>query len=123
MNFKKEKMKLLTNEQEKSYRNIKMSYILRKRFEDKHAKYKKYCKVRDHRHCSGGYRSETHIICTLKYGAPKEIPIVFRYRSNYDNYFMIKELEEEFEGNFTCLGENTEKGNLFSSNRKRSYKN
>ena len=27
----------------------------------------------------------------------------------YDNHFIIKELAEEFEKQFTCLGENTEK--------------
>ena len=35
-----------------------------------------------------------------------------------------KESTEEFKIQFTCLGENTEKiNNLYSSNRKRSYKN
>ena len=48
-------------------------------------------------------------------------PLVFNSESNYDYHFIIKELAEEHEGKFTCLGENTEKYlNLFSSNRKRS---
>ena len=34
--------------------------------------------------------------------------------SNYDYHFIIKELAEEFEGQFTCLGENTEKYITFS---------
>ena len=46
----------------------------------------------------------------LKYTAfPKEILIVFRNGSNYDYHFIIKELAEEFEKQFTFLGENTEK--------------
>ena len=48
-------------------------------------------------------------------------PLVFKNESNYDYHFIIKELAEEHEGKFTCLGENTEKYiNFFSSNRKRS---
>ena len=51
----------------------------------------------------------------------------------YDNHFIIKELAEEFEKQFTCLGENTEKCITFAvpiekeatridRNDKRSYK-
>ena len=45
---------------------------------------------------------------------PKEIPVVFHNGSTYDYYFIIKELVEEFEGEFECLGENTEKYITFS---------
>ena len=45
---------------------------------------------------------------------PKEIPIVFRNDSTYDYHFIIKELAEEFEREFECLGENTEKYITFS---------
>ena len=34
--------------------------------------------------------------------------------STYDYHFIIKELAEEFEGEFECLGENTEKYITFS---------
>ena len=37
------------------------------------------------------------------------MPIVFHNGSTYDYHFIIKELVKEFEGNFECLGENTEK--------------
>ena len=40
---------------------------------------------------------------------PKEIPIVFRNVCNYDYHFVIKELAEKFEKQFTCLEEKTEK--------------
>ena len=40
---------------------------------------------------------------------PKEIPVVFHNGSTYDYHFIIKELAEEFEGEFECLGENPEK--------------
>ena len=38
-----------------------------------------------------------------------EIPIVFHNGSTYDYHFIIRQLAKEFEGNFKCLGENTEK--------------
>ena len=65
-------------------------------------------------------------VSNLKYSLPKNIPIAFRNGCNYFYHFIIKQLTEEFENQFTCLGENTVKyitHNLFSSNRKRSYKN
>ena len=50
----------------------------------------------------------------MKYKIPKEIPVVFNNGSTYDYHFIIKELVKEFEGNFECLGENTEKYITFS---------
>ena len=50
----------------------------------------------------------------LKYISSKEIPTLFQNGSNYDYHFIIKELAEEFEKKFTCLGENTEKYITFS---------
>ena len=35
-------------------------------------------------------------------------------KSNFDYHFIIKELAKEFEGQFTCLGENAEKCVTFS---------
>ena len=43
-----------------------------------------------------------------------EIPVIFDNGSNYDYHFMIKELANEFDGKFECLGENTEKYKKFS---------
>ena len=39
----------------------------------------------------------------------KEIPVVFHIGSTYDYHFIIKERGTECEGQFKCLGENTEK--------------
>ena len=50
----------------------------------------------------------------MRYKVPKEIPAVFHNGSTYDYDFIIKELAKEFEGNFECLGENTEKYITFS---------
>ena len=62
----------------------------------------------------GKYRGAAHNICNLRYKVPKEILAVFHNGSTYDYYFIIKELVKEFEGNFDCLGENTEKYITFS---------
>ena len=64
---------------------------------------------RDHCHYTGKYRGATHDICNLRYKIPKKIPVVFHNGSTYDYHFIIKELAEESEGEFECLGENTEK--------------
>ena len=44
---------------------------------------------------------------------PKKIWSFFFYGSNYDYNFIIKELAEEFKKQFTCLGGNTEKYEIF----------
>ena len=70
---------------------------------------KRYFKVRDPCHYTGQYRGAAHRICNLKYCVPKKIPMAFHNGSNYDNHFIIKELEEEFKKQYICLRENTEK--------------
>ena len=75
---------------------------------------KKNFKVKDHCHYAGKYRGAAHDICNLRYKIPKEILIVFHNGSTYDYHFIIKELAEEFEGEFECLGENTKKYITFS---------
>ena len=80
-------------------------------------------KVRNHCHYMGKYRGAAHNICNLRYKVPKEIPVVFHDSSTYDYYFIIKELVKEFDGNFECLGENTEKYTTFSVPIKKKIKN
>ena len=63
---------------------------------------------------TGEYRGAAHSICNLNYSVPKKIAIVFHNESNYDYHFIIRELVKDFEGQFTCLGENTEKYITFS---------
>ena len=83
----------------------------------------KHHKVRDHCHYTGKYIDAAHNICNLRYKIPKEIPVVFHNGSTYDYHFIIKELVEEFEGNFEFLGENTEKYITFSEPIKKNIEN
>ena len=72
-------------------------------------------KVRDYCYFTGRYRGAAHNDCNLRHKIPKNIPMVFHNGSMYDYHFLIKELAEEFDGNFECLGENMEKYIAFSS--------
>ena len=63
------------------------------------------------------------IYFNLRYKIPKEIPVVFCNRFTYDCHFIIKELVKEFDGNFECLGENTEKYITFSVPIKKKIEN
>ena len=111
INYEKKKIIPLTKEGKKNYNDQQICYICKKGF-DKSDKI--HHKVRDHCHYTGKYRGAAHNICNLRYKVPKEIPVVFHNGSTYDYHFIIKELVKEFECNFDCLGENTEKYVTFS---------
>ena len=70
--------------------------------------YRKYYKVRDHCHYTEKYGGD------IRYNTGKEIHAVFLNGSTYDYHFIIKELAEEFKGQFKCLGESTTKYITFS---------
>ena len=106
INYEKKDMIPLIKKEEKNYNNQKVCYMCKKEFDKSD---KKHYKVRDHCHYTGKYRGAAHNICKLRYKIPKEIPVVFHNGSTYDYHFIIKELVKEFDGNFECLGENTEK--------------
>ena len=120
--MKKKEMISLTNEEKETYREQKVCYICKKRIsiDDKN---KKYYKVRDHCHYTGEYRGAAHDIYSLRYKTSKEIPVAFHNDSTYDYHFIIKELAEEFEGQFECLGENPENHITFSVQIKKELDN
>ena len=120
INYERKDMIPLTKKEEKNHNKQEVCYICKKEF---NADDKKHCKVKDHCHYTGKYRGATHNICNLRYRIPKEIPIVFHNGSTYDYHFIIKELVKEFDGNFECLGENTEKYITFSVPLKKEIKN
>ena len=120
INYEKKKMIPLTTEEKIYHNKQKICYICKKEFNNNG---KKNYKVRDHCHYTGKYRGAAHNICNLRYKVPKEIPIVFHNGSIYDYHFIIKELVKEFEGNFECLGKNTEKYITFSWPIKKKIEN
>ena len=120
INYEKKKIIALTKEEKINYNDQQICYICKKEFSNDD---KKNYKVRDHYHYTGKYRGAAHNICNLRYKVPKEIPVVFFNGSTYDYHFMIKELVKEFEGNFDCLGENTEKYITFSVPLKKKIEN
>ena len=119
INYEKKKMISLTTEEKVHYNKQKVCYTCKKEFDNND---KKHHKVRDHCHYTGKYRGAAHI-CNLRYKVPKQIPVVFHNGSTYDYHFIIKELVREFEGNFECLGENTEKYITFSVPIKKKIEN
>ena len=74
----------------------------------------KYRRVGDYCPYTGKYRGAAYNIFNLRYNTLKEIPIVFYNSSIYDYHFIIKEVIKESDGQFKCLGENTEKYISFS---------
>ena len=106
----------LTNEENESYLKQKVCHIFKKEFifdidSCSEGVYIKYRRVKEHRHFTGG---ATHEICNIRYKIPKEIPVVFHNGSVCDYHFIIKELAKEFDEQFECLRENTEKYITFS---------
>ena len=122
INYEKKDMIPLTKKEEKHNNNQKVCYICKKEFNTDDSD-KKHHKVNYHCHYTGKYRGAAHNICNLRYRIPKEILIVFHNGSTYEYHFIIKEVVKEFDGNFECLGENTEKYITFSVPIKKEIEN
>ena len=126
INYEEKEMIPLTDKENKSYPMQKVSYICKKEFStdesDKNA-FKLYHKVRDHCHYNGKFREAAQSICNLRYKTPQEIPVVFHNGCIYDYHFIIKQLAKEFDSQFECLGENTEKYITFSVTIKKELDN
>ena len=120
VNYEKKRMVSLTTEGKIQYNKQKICYICKKEFNNND---KKQQKIKDHCHYTGKHRGAAHNICNVRYKVPKGIPVVFHNGSTYDYHFIIKELVKEFEGNFDCLGENTEKYITFSVPIKKKIEN
>ena len=98
INSKKKKMLPFTKKELKLHQNAIECYICGKRSLKKFANDKNYGKVRDHCHFTDKYRDAVHSICNLRFNEPDELPVGFHNGSNYDYYFIIKELAKESEG-------------------------
>ena len=107
----------LTDEEIIYYEKQKLCHICKNQFcheENEKNKFKLYQKVKNHCHYIGQFRGAAHSIYNLRYKVQREIPDKIHNGSKYDYYFIIRELAEEFKGQFECLGENTEKYITFS---------
>ena len=114
-NYEMKPMDPLTEEEE-SYKNQELCHICDKEFctDNNNKEYKKMRNIRNHCHYTGKYRGAAHSKCNLNYKIVKKIPALFHSGSAFDYHFIIKYLAREFEGNFECLGENTEKYTSFT---------
>ena len=110
INFEEKEMIPLTNKEIKSCEKQKVCHICKEKF----CNHKNKKKVRDHWHYTREFRGAAHRECNLRYKVPKEIPVVFHDGSTYYYHSIIKKLAKEFEGEFECLRENTEKYITFS---------
>ena len=116
----------LTDNENRSYEKQKKCHICQQGFyydKNEEKKHKLYQKVRDHRHYTGRFRGAAPSICNLRYKVPQEIPVKNHNSSKYDYNFIIRELAEEFKGQFKCLGENTEKYITFPVPIKKEHDN
>ena len=108
INFEEKNVIPLTNKKMKSYETQKVCHICKEKFVTIKTR-------RDHCHYTRKFRGAAHSECNLRYKVPKKIPVVFRNGLTYDYHFIIKKLAEECEGQYECLGENTEKDYFFSA--------
>ena len=118
INYEGKVMIPLTDKENKFYEEQEKCHICQKEFcydKNEKKKFKLYQKVRDHCHYTGKFRGAAHSICNLRYKVPQEIPVKINNDSKYDYHFSIKELAEEFKGQFECFRENTEKYITFFS--------
>ena len=101
--LEKKKLLPLKKEQLKSNQDANVCCICGKKFLKKLSRSKNYQNVRDYYYYAGKYKDPVHSICNLKFNVPNEIPVVFHNSSNYDYYYIIKKLANEFEGKCDCL--------------------
>ena len=112
VNFKRKFITPLTKDEEDSYDKKNTCHICMKDLDSD--------KVKDYCYFTGKYGGAAH---NLKYKIPKNIPVIFHNGSTYEYHFIIRELASKFDGNFECLGENTEKYITFSVPIKKRIEN
>ena len=124
IDFKKKDMIPLTKEEKDNYNKENICHICKEEFNNDTTESSSLeCKVRDHCHFTGKYRGAAHNTCNLRYKIPKNTPVIFHNGSTYDYHFIRREIASEFDGNFECLGENTEKYITFSVPIKKRIEN
>ena len=64
---------IMAKKQQESYKNKKICYIYKEKFENKYLKDKKYHKAWDHFYYTGEHRGAEHSTYNLKYSVPRKI--------------------------------------------------
>ena len=126
INCEKKDMIPLTDNENRFHEKQKECHICQKEFcydKNEKKKFKLYQKVRDYCHYIGKFRGAAHSIYNLNYKVPPKISVKIHNGSTYDYHLIIKDLAEEFKGQFECLGENTEKYITFSIPIKKEHNN
>ena len=87
---------------------------MKKRILKKFAQSKNYQNVRDRCNYTGSHRGVARSICNLRFNVPNEILVVLHKVPNFDYHFIIKELSNEFEGQFESHEQNKGRFKTFS---------
>ena len=108
--MKKKETTSLKDKKVTLYESQKVCHICKEKFcydRNKKSEYAFYHRVRDDCHYTGKFRGVAHNICNWRCKVSKAIPVVFHNGTIYDYHFIIKQLVEDFKGQFECLGQNT----------------
>ena len=83
-------MRMLTGQQEQSYRSAQVCYLCKKPFTEKNYK------VRDHCHVSGFYTGAAHNMCNLRRRQKRFLPVLFHNLRKYDMHHIMKHAIQNF---------------------------
>ena len=99
-----QKWLIVTNSRWYHWQNKRKSHIANKKFaacakkKKKNLSFKSYQKTRIHFYYTHKYRGVAYNISNLKQNCQK-LPLILHNGSNFDYYFIIRELAEKFEDN------------------------
>ena len=108
LSLPKKEMIPLSSEEWKKFRESKVCWLCRGKFDEKP-------KVRDHCHYTGKFRGAAHQSCNLKFQRPKFTPVFFHNLQNYDAHLFVRALGLMDEVlSIKCIPNNDEKYISFS---------
>ena len=108
LSLPKKEMIPLSSEEWKKFRESKVCWLCRGKFDEKP-------KVRDHGHYTGKFRGAAHQSCNLKFQRPKFTPVFFHNLQNYDAHLFVRALGLMDEVlSIKCIPNNDEKYISFS---------
>ena len=111
--FNKPKDIIMTETDNKKFKESKQCWICEKTFFDGD---KNYRKVHDHCHFTGKYRGAAHSLCNLKFSIKPDktiIPVVYHNLRGYDSHRIMQAISKT-KGDLICIADNMEKYISFS---------